>query len=531
MSNEDHGAGPGVAGRVRWKLLIWPLAVILLIVVLAVIWFWSVDSPQRQTPIHKTILTGLGATLLSSLWFVVWLLLLSRLRWRARLGWLVVLVAGALFLGLSLEMKGFTGDAVPILGWKWAEGPGEAMPAATLAPAEAGVGTATHSEHDYPQFLGPRRDGSVTEVRLSRDWPENLTPLWRQPVGAAWSGFAVAGEYAVTQEQRGTEEAVTCYDLESGALRWVHSDKVRWNDPLGGPGPRATPTLVDGRVYSLGGTGLLNVLDLRSGELLWSINVVEQSGAEPPTYGVSASPLIVGDAVVVAAGGPGGRSLVAYQRETGERLWAGGNDGAAYSSPVLARLADREMILLLGAKSVVGHDAEDGAVLWSYPWPPTEMVSQVLVLPGERLFVSSGYGVGAKLLSLRDRGPAGFEVEPIWESLAMKAKFTNVVHKDGFLYGLDDGILACVDLSNGERQWKGGRYGHGQLILVHDLLLVIAEDGRMVLVHAVPDGHRELGVFDALAGKTWNHPALAGSKLVVRNDREAACYELPLESD
>jgi outer membrane protein assembly factor BamB len=309
----------------------------------------------------------------------------------------------------------------------------------------------------------------------------------------------------------------------------VHTDEVRWDDPLGGPGPRATPTIADSRVYSLGGTGVLNVLDLQSGELVWSRNVVEENGAKAPTYGVSSSPLIVGDAVVIAAGGPDGRSLVAYHRETGEELWSGGDDPAAYSSPVLARLAGRSTILLLSDDNVVGHDAADGTVLLSYPWLPTEKVSQILLLPGERLFVSSGYGVGAKLLGLRASDSEGLEVELVWESRAMKAKFTNVVHRDGYLYGLDDGILACVDASNGERMWKGGRYGHGQVILVHDLLLVLAEDGRVALVEADPGAHRELGSFAALKGKTWNHPALAGGLLVVRNDREAACYELPLD--
>jgi len=531
MPELDRESRGGAAWRSRIKLLIWPAGVVLLIVTVALIWIWSVDSPQRQTPLHKTILTGLGATLVLGFWFVIWLLFLSRLRWRARLACLGALVAVALFLGLSIEMQGLTGDAVPILGWRWAARAGEAE---FVVPPQAAAGeklAATRSDHDYPQFLGPRRDGSVTEVRLARDWPKSVKPLWRQPIGAGWSGFAVSGAYAVTQEQRGSSELVSCYDPENGALLWAHSDDARWYDPLGGLGPRATPTILDGRVYALGGTGLLNVLDLRSGERIWSRNILDENGAQAPTYGVSSSPLIVGDAVVVSAGGPSGNSLVAYHRETGERLWSGGDDRAAYSSPVLAELGGRQLVLLLSNDNVVGHDASSGAVLMSFPWPPTEMVSQVLVLPGGHLFVSSGYGVGAKLLKPRAGAGDRIELEPVWESRAMKAKFTNVVHREGYLYGLDDGILACVDTSDGERQWKGGRYGHGQVILVHDLLLVLAEDGRVALVQAEPDAYTELAGFPALEGKTWNHPALAGRLLLVRNDREAACYELPLEPD
>jgi outer membrane protein assembly factor BamB len=357
-----------------------------------------------------------------------------------------------------------------------------------------------------------------------------MEPLWRREVGAGWSAFAVSGACAVTQEQRGTQEGVTCYDLRTGEPIWMHADEARWEDPLGGPGPRATPTIADGRVYALGGTGLLNVLDLRTGDAIWSRNILEDNGAQAPSYGVSSSPLVLDDAVVVQAGGPDGRSLVAYDRERGERLWSGGVDPASYSSPVLARLVDREMILMLTAARVVGHDASDGRLLWSFPWPPTERVSQVRRLPGDRVFVSSGYGVGAKLLEVDETPEGEYVVDLVWESLAMKAKFSNVVHREGYLYGLDDGILACVDAADGTRRWKGGRYGHGQLILVHDLLLVLAEDGRVVLVEAVSEGHREIAAFQALEGKTWNHPALAGGLLLVRNDREAACFELPLEA-
>jgi outer membrane protein assembly factor BamB len=242
---------------------------------------------------------------------------------------------------------------------------------------------------------------------------------------------------------------------------------------------------------------------------------------------VAASPLVLGDRVIVPAGGPDGRSLVAYEIERGRRVWSGGSHQAAYSSPIATTLAGTDQIVLLNGSHLVGHSAEDGTLLWQFAWPGgTENVSQPVVLPGDRLFVSTGYGVGGKAFRVVGHGDS-IDVELEWESLALKAKFTNVVYRDGYLYGLDDGILACVDAATGERVWKGGRYGHGQILLVDDVLLVQAESGDVVLVRASPDGHDELARLDALDGKTWNPPAIAGHHLLVRNDREAACYELP----
>jgi outer membrane protein assembly factor BamB len=517
----------------RANLLVLPILVIAATTAVALIWIWSSEAAQRQEYVVKTVGTGLLACALVGLWVLVWILFLSGLRFRTRIAGVLLLAGLTLALAWSLEIRGVTGDVMPIVGWRWSAKPGTAAPA--LPSPIAGSGKVFNpasqpSMHDFPQFLGSRRDGTVTGVRLARGASQRPVLLWRQPIGAGWSSFAVSGGRAVTQEQRGETEAVTCYDARSGELIWVHTDATLWDDPLGGLGPRATPSIADGRVYTLGGTGLLNALDLGTGARIWSVDVIEDNDAEAPTYGVSASPLVLEEAVVVMAGGPVGRSVVAYDLATGRRLWAGGDDRAAYSSPVVADLAGRRQILGLSAENVFGHDAETGAPLWSHPWPPTEKVSQVTVLPGERVLLSSGYGVGAKLLQVEASGDGGFDVGPVWESQAMKAKFTNVVYRDGFVYGLDDGILACVDAGTGERRWKGGRYGHGQILLVEDLILVLGEKGTVVLVEASPEAHNEVASFAAIHGKTWNHPALAGRLLFVRNDREAACFELSGES-
>jgi outer membrane protein assembly factor BamB len=284
-----------------------------------------------------------------------------------------------------------------------------------------------------------------------------------------------------------------------------------------------------GRVFTVGSNGLLNALDVETGRLLWTRDVVEENGGKVPGWGKSCSPLAVGGLVVVSAGGPGGRSLVAYREESGEPAWAAGDDASGYSSPTLAHVAGRDQILIFNEGSVAGHDPRTGSLLWSHAWPATQPnVAQPVPLPGDRVLFSSGYGIGSKVFRVSTDGSA-LAAHLVWESPRLKAKFANAVFHDGTVYGLDDGVLTALDPETGERRWKAGRYGHGQVILAGDLLLVQTEEGELVLVDADPRAHTEVARFQALDGKTWNPPALAAPYLLVRNDREAACYELPVE--
>ena len=332
---------------------------------------------------------------------------------------------------------------------------------------------------------------------------------------------------------------VVCYDLKSGLEQWSHSDHDRYEATPAGVGPRATPTIVEDRVYTLGATGILNCLDLATGERIWSEDILYDNGAELASWGMSGSPLVLDDLVVVSAGGGKGKSLVAYHKDTGERVWRAGSDPAGYSSPLITTLAGIPQILIFNFGGVVAHNPNDGQVLWRQPWPnTTECIAQPVPLPNDRLFVSSGYGIGCKLFQIAHDVDDLLKATLLWETPRLKAKFTNVVHRDGYIYGLDDGVFVCLDLADGQRKWKRGRYGHGQVILVDDsdgsreesdLLLVSAESGDVLLVEVNPNESKEVARFPALASKTWNNPALAGQYLLVRNDREAACYELPIE--
>ncbi|NIM00117.1 MAG: PQQ-binding-like beta-propeller repeat protein, partial [Acidobacteria bacterium] len=329
--------------------------------------------------------------------------------------------------------------------------------------------------------------------------------------------------------QRGDEERTTCHDLRSGEVLWSHAELVRHEEPLGGPGPRATPAIDGERVFSMGATGILNALDLQTGERLWRVDVALTAGVGRPIYGFAASPVVQGDRVIVVAGGNRGRSLYAFDKTTGEVVWSGGNAPYGYATPVVGTVAGVEQWVALSEGSVNGIDAADGTLLWSQAWPqPTEHTVQPKLLSGDRVLVSSGYGVGAKMYRLK-AGDSGIDVDILWESIRLKAKFSDFVIREDHVYGLDDGILTAVALDDGSRAWKKGRYGHGQLLLVDDLLLILAEDGSVALVEARPDEYVEHGRIPVLEGKTWNHPALAGSSLLVRNAQEAVLLELALE--
>jgi outer membrane protein assembly factor BamB len=279
----------------------------------------------------------------------------------------------------------------------------------------------------------------------------------------------------------------------------------------------------------MGATGILSAVNLITGEPRWSINVIDDQGGRLQEWGQSSSPLIYEDLVIVT-GGWGGPNLIAYDRVTGEFRWSADAGRPDYASPQLATIAGRDQIVILNADSVSGHDPADGTTLWSTPWPTGQpTVAQPLVM-GNLVLASSGYGRGAKLFGISRRGRR-YEATTMWESPRLKAKFANFVQYEGFVYGLDDGVLTCIDPASGERRWKGGRYGHGQLLITRGHLVIQAEDGSVVLVEATPEEHRELHRVPVLDRKTWNQPVLVGEMLLVRNDREAVGLRLKLREN
>ncbi len=469
-------------------------------------------------------------------------------------------MAAAILLGCGVwtlvRMEGISGDHVARFRWRWTKSaeerlqapavpelaqpaaalpapvpsakPPESKPAARTVATPAPAARAVKAAADWPGFRGAERDGIRRGVRIETNWSASPpVELWRRPIGPGWSSFAVQGGRLYTQEQRGADEIVACYDAATGALVWAHRDAARFFEANGGAGPRGTPALGDGRVYTLGATGVLNALDAADGSVEWSRNAASDIGASLPTWGFSSSPLVIGDDVVVAVSG----RLVAYDRVVGKQRWSGPAHGESYSSPQLLTIAGVAQIVQLSGNGATSVAPADGTLLWEHSWKGFPIVQPAVTAEGDVLISVSGES-GIRRLAIA-HGPGGWTVERRWGSSALKPYFNDFVVHEGHAFGFDGRILACIDLQDGARKWKGGRYGNGQLILLpeQDVLLVLSEDGELALVGATSGQFTEFARWKALLGKTWNHPVLVGDILLVRNGEEMVALRLALAGE
>jgi outer membrane protein assembly factor BamB len=503
-----------------------------------VVWLTDIAQDYKNVSLQIALVLALGGL---STWTLRSSGLASPKRWwAAALIWTPVWAISPIG-PVQLINNGNTGIAD--WRWRWAPAHDETLERAVAAPTVQLDWKET--DRDYPRFLGNGNWAEVKGVELEADWNANQPKLlWKQPIGAGWSGFAIVGDYAVTQEQRGDQEMVVCYELKTGKVAWSHADEARW-DPsgpgaLGGVGPRATPTIHQGRVYTHGATGILNCIDARSGKLIWRHDTLAEYGAENISWGKSDSPLIVDDNVVVSVGGLDNKSLVAFNCETGAEAWAAGSHRSSYASPVLTEIAGVRQILAVNENFLTAHDAATGEVLWEHPWPGDSngnaSASQPVPVGEDRIFLSKGYGIQSQLVEVsrelaQDSGDDKWSTAVVWSKPVLRTKLGNVVIRDGVIYGIDDIDMDAAELETGKRRWKKRRrpeLGHGQIILVGDKILVISESGELVLLAADPKKYRELAKLQAIEGVTWNNPAISGKYLLVRNAEEAACFELPL---
>jgi len=406
---------------------------------------------------------------------------------------------------------------------------GAPSPAATVIEArdEGATAPAPIVKAEWPGFRGADRDSVVRGVRIETDWSQKPpVAIWRRPIGPGWSSFAVRGNVIYTQEQRGEDEIVSAYTLTTGEPVWRHRDAARFWESNGGAGPRGTPTLGDdGRVYAFGGTGILNALDGASGKAIWSRNAASDAKASVPDWGFSSSPVLIDDLVVIGIAG----QLAAYDRATGKPRWFGPTHGFSYSSPQLVAIGGVTQILMPSAAGVTSV-AADGKVLWEHQWPGGTIVQPARIDDGDVLISVLGGTGGAGIRRIGVSQTSGkWMSEERWTSNGLKPYFNDYVVHKGHAYGFDGTILASIDLSDGKRTWKGGRYGNGQLVLLadQDLLLVVSEEGEVGLVSATPGQFSELARFKAIDGKTWNHPVVVGDVLLVRNGEEMAAFRLP----
>jgi len=531
--------------RARWRERLGALA--LIVAALGVTWLLKHESMWLPWLFAYAIPV-------LSLAFVAWAVATSRLSNRVRHATMVATILVACFGWLLVRQDGINGDHVATFGWRWRASSEErllaqtgeeqtstpasatatpitpvanaaASPSPSAAPSRQPATTtapANEKRAEWPGFRGPRRDGVVRGVKIKTDWTASPpVQLWKRSIGPGWSSFAVSGDLFYTQEQRGENEEVVCYKVSTGQPVWSHRDSVRFFESNGGAGPRATPTLSGARVYTFGATGILNALDAANGAVVWTHNVSTDTGTQVPFWGFSSSPLVIGDEVVVAASG----KLVAYEAATGNRRWVGPAGGDSYSSPQLVMLGGVAQVLLMSATGATSVAPADGKQLWSYPWSVNAIVQPAVTSDGDVLVTSQENG--ARRLAVARNG-ANWSVSERWTSNGLKPYFNDFVIHKGFAYGFDGRILSCIDLKDGQRKWKGGRYGNGQLVLLpdQDLLLVLSEEGELALVPATPDQFSEIAKLPAIEGKTWNHPVLVGDTLLVRNGEQMAAFKL-----
>jgi outer membrane protein assembly factor BamB len=434
-----------------------------------------------------------------------------------------LLIAAALF-----RIRGVSGDLLPIVEFRW-KGDSQPKPYAVSGLRELPILLVNTNGASFPQFLGPSRDGVLAGPRLETNWTAHPPQIvWRKKIGAAWSGFAVTGEFAVTQEQRGEEECVVAYHLKTGQKLWVRNDTARFSTTIAGEGPRATPTMVSNRVFTLGATGLLNCLELTTGRQLWSRQLLVESGGKLPDWGFASAPLVVDGLVVVHGGEDASHSLHAFRVEDGTLVWSAGETKPGYASPIFAELAGGPQVLAFNHQLITAHNPHSGAVLWSRPWGNGNVVcSSPAMVSSNRVLFSSGYGFGAELLEITNHN-GNFSAERLWKSPRLKSKFGHLFVREGCGFGLDDGVFAAIELSDGSLRWKEGRYGHGQGLVVGELYLLMAESGELVLLRPTREAANELARFRVFSAKTWNPIAIVGDLLLVRNDQEAACLRLPV---
>jgi outer membrane protein assembly factor BamB len=464
------------------------------------------------------------------------------------------LLGGVVVAAGTLRIERVSGDLVPEFNWRWAPARDRLLERAAATRGDATPWQST--TQDFPRFLGPTGTCGIDAPLLDPDWEAQPPRLvWKRPIGAGWSGFATCGDHAVTLEQRGDEEVISCYAIPTGQPEWAVAVPARHETILGGVGPRSTPTIADGIVYATGATGWLHAIDGATGTVAWRKNVLDDLGIDAEkhagavAWGRAGSPLVTAGLVIVPAGGPRRKpaagetehvSLAAYDRATGNRRWTAGSEQIAFATPALVTLGGRELVLIVNEGHVAAYDPADGTPVWEVDWPghsnSDASCSQAVPIDGRRFFVSKGYGIGAAVFEIDAASVTAADglpwtVRPVWQApQLLKTKFTNAVLHEGHAYGLSDGILECVRLADGQRVWKRGRYGQGQVLRVGGLLLVQAESGDVVLVDATPAEHREVARLKAIAGQTWNNPCLSANRLLVRNAEEAACYELPIVS-
>lgn len=513
------------------------------IIVLVAFAAFGFVAHQLTHPSFKNLMLFFAPPWVFTVW-IVWLVVSGGLRWQVRQAGLLIAMIIPWGLYTLVRADGVDGSFAPQLSYRWTPSAEEKLVAnadakKTLAPVEAAKPLELQPG-DWPGFRGADRDGRLVGVTIATDWKANQPrEVWRRAVGPGWSSFAIIGKHAFTQEQLGQDEAVVCYDAETGKKIWEHRDPARFYEEMAGAGPRATPLFHGGKVYALGAKGNLNCLDAATGKLVWSRNIASDPENDIPMWGFASSPLVSAGMVLVYAGGgkdktKGVAGMFAFQADSGEPAWKCGTGRGTYCSVHPVRLHGMEQLVMVTNRGLTAYYPSTGEELWNFDWEMDENFNRAVqptVLSESDLLLGTGFGKGARRVHISHEGNK-WTTSQVWATKAISPYYNDVVAYKDHLYGFDTGFLTCVSLENGARKWKVRGYDSGQVLLLADqgVLLVQCEKGDVALVAADPDQHRELGRIPAIKGKTWNHPVIANGKLYVRNGEEAACFELKLEN-
>ncbi|MDE2681054.1 MAG: PQQ-like beta-propeller repeat protein [Verrucomicrobiota bacterium] len=470
----------------------------------------------------------------------IWLLWRHRLPWRGgKTVMLILFLLIQFILGILLMTKA---------GWTRVDWDGRGLPGdlrwVLAAPSDTDWKYSDRKPNPddpahWPGYRGARRDGVYTGPAIRTDWDTAPPkPAWTTQVGGGHASMTIARGRLFTLEQWAEGEVVTCYNLVDGRGLWRHAYVGKFNDKsaMGGVGPRSTPTWDDGRLYTIGAEGQLHSLAADTGKVIWKKNIFDAFGTRNLPFGTCASPWVAGEKLIITAGARAGsakHTVFALDKMTGEVLWRSAAEKQAYMSPITATLAGREQILLCAGRAIQGLSLEDGKILWSIKWTVSydNNIAQPVVIDDTHIFISAGYGTGCGLIEIKKAGNT-FSAKLMWKNKNLKNKFTSSVLHKGHLYGLDDGdgdnaaYLVCINTQTGEEQWRGENYGHGQLLLAQGHLIIQCENGDLALTKATPESHQQIARLPALAGKTWNNPALANGRLYVRNDQQMICYDI-----
>jgi outer membrane protein assembly factor BamB len=380
---------------------------------------------------------------------------------------------------------------------------------------------------DWPQWRGPNRDGISSETGLLKSWPkEGPKILWRVPSGEGYAGIVIAKGRGYTMAGQSGSEFIICFDPTNGKEIWrTKSDGMFYNDQ--GNGPRSTPIVEGELVYGLSGNGKLHALNTKDGKSVWMHDLRAEYGGKIPEWGISTTPLIEGELLIVDVGGKSGHSVMAFDKRSGKVAWKSESDIPGYSAPIAVTINGVRQVFVFTGSGLVALAPADGKLFGRYDWDTrydVNAATPVFIAP-DKIFIASGYGKGSALLqSQTSNGKAS--LREVWRSRDMANHFSSSVLHNNHLYGFDDFLLTCLDVATGQPKWQQRGFNKGSLLFADGHLIVLGEYGNLALVEATPAGYKEKASAQILKGKSWTMPTLANGKLYLRNQSEMVCLDL-----